>query len=120
MLFLYANEAYLSRRRLAEHGDAQRAAREVVNMVVQNGGSDNISVLIICLNQIGRGQSGFRELRSLRYLINSSSSSSVSSLGFADDHAARDSGIYQMSYHNLNSFRRPRARSGSMKGEKRM
>jgi len=108
------------RRRLAEHGDAQRAAREVVNMVVQNGGSDNISVLIICLNQIGRGQSGFRELRSLRYLINSSSSSSVSSLGFADEHSTRDSGIYQMSYHNLNSFRRPRARSGSLKGSRRM
>ena len=54
-------------RRLAEHGDAQRAAREVVNMVVQQGGSDNISVLVICLNQIGRGQSGYRELRSPHY-----------------------------------------------------
>lgn len=40
------------RRRLIEHGDAQRAAKETIAFVVNSGGSDNISILIICLNQI--------------------------------------------------------------------
>jgi serine/threonine protein phosphatase PrpC len=40
------------RRRLFEHGDVMRAAKEMVAKVESQGGSDNTSIIIICLNQV--------------------------------------------------------------------
>lgn len=39
------------RRRLVEHGDVQRAAKETITKVQNLGSIDNISVAVICLNQ---------------------------------------------------------------------
>lgn len=61
-----------------EHGDAQRAAQEMVGKVESQGGSDNTSVLVICLNQLSRNLSPGRAIRPLRRIVSSVSETSSS------------------------------------------
>ena len=42
------------RDELFKHGDAQRAARAAISAVEKQGGQDNTSVVVICLNQVRR------------------------------------------------------------------
>ena len=42
------------RDELFKHGDAQRAARSAIKAVETQGGGDNTSVVIVCLNQVTR------------------------------------------------------------------
>mmetsp|Transcript_24677 Transcript_24677/g.36360 ORF Transcript_24677/g.36360 Transcript_24677/m.36360 type:complete len:1256 (+) Transcript_24677:1756-5523(+) len=69
------------RRRLFEHGDAQRAAKEMVAKVESQGGSDNTSVLVICLNQLSRNSSPTKNIPPLRRIVSSVSEASSSLSG---------------------------------------
>lgn len=46
------------RRQLYEHSTIARAAQELLAKAIERGSSDNISVQIVCLNQIGFSTGG--------------------------------------------------------------